>query len=306
MTTNARELSEFIRNTGDGQTALAASMEGYYEWGGPFEPEQFLERLEWGVVGAAKVYVIAYGDGHVGNTFRPADVDAAIAMVYEEVKSRYSMSDVARSLFLTLQTDGQVYQKSVTPLIEECRMRAQTAPDEACRQLDEQIAHTAFKAIVTAFVPSFERQQARFDEPCKVTPADIEQVTRELKGYYFDEAGIRRLMRDAPEAAAPVGRGSHPPQGEVNFGLPITLAVARDDGDFSVAATFNNQGGAVPEQTFRDMVMGFVSAFREAGNGAGVVLVNREDAPAMLDEFDIQEAVVRDRRPDADSDSPSP
>lgn len=306
MTTNARELSEFIRNTAEGQAALAQSMERYHEWGGPFEPELFLDRLERGVMGAAIAYVKAYGDGHVGNTFSPADTEAAVHMLHGEVKARYSMTDVARKLFLTLQTDGQVYQKSFVPLIEECRERAQTAPDQACRDLDDQIAHRAFQAIVAAYVPGFEREQARFEDPCKVTPRDIEQVTREIKDYYYDEAGIHRLLRAAPKAAAPAVRAAQSPLRDVNFGLPLTLAVARDDGEFAVAATFNNQSGAVPEDKFRDMVMGFVAAFREAESGAEVVLVNREDAPAMLDEFEIQEAVVRGRRPEADSDAPSP
>lgn len=306
MTTNARELSVFIRSTAEGQAALAKSMERYHEWGGPFEPELFLDRLERGVTGAAIVYVKAYGDGHVGNTFGPADTEAAVHMLYDEVKDRYSMSDVARKLFLTLQTDGQVYQKSFTPLIKECRERAQTAPDEACRQLDEQLANRGFKAIVTAYVPSFERQQARAEDPCTVTPADIEQVTREIKDYYFDEAGISRLLREAARPAAPEARGVQPAVREVNFGLPITLALVREDGAIAVAATFNNQGRSVPEDKFRDMVLGFVSTFREAERGAEVVLVNREDAPAMLDEFEFQEAVVRGRRPEPDSDSPSP
>lgn len=193
MSRMVRELSDFIRTVGAGRAEFARQMDRYYEWGGPFDEDLFEEHLVGGVSGAAQKYAELYGTGRARDSFKDEDLLATAALLRDEAKARYSMSDVARNLFLTLQTDGQVYQKSVSPLIDQCRARALVASHPALLQQNEQHAVRAFHDIVTACVPAFERQQARAEEPCKVTPADIEQVTRELKDYYFDHAGIYRI-----------------------------------------------------------------------------------------------------------------
>lgn len=203
-----KELSDYIRTVGGGRAAFARQMDRYYEWGGPFDEDLFEEHLMGGVSGAAQKYAEMYGTGRARDSFTNEDMEETAALLRDEVKARYSLSDVARNLFLTLQTDGQVYQKSVSPFIDQCRARALAAWPLA---LLEQDADRAFEDIVTAHVPAFERQQALGEEPCKVTAADIGQVTRELKDYYFDEAGLYRIRPAVvPQADAPEGGMSSP------------------------------------------------------------------------------------------------
>lgn len=273
MNEEAKELRAFIRSNEAGEVAVSRAMAKYVEWGGGFDEELLRSCLRAGVLAASKAYAAAHAHpGDEATMFPVATRNQVIDGIFEEVKERYSSSEVATNFFLTLQTDGKFYSDGVTPLMLKLRGAA------AVGAFSLQGAQKEMSNLIRGHVAAFEALMRRQEEPCEVLAVDLEQVTREMTDCYLTEFKVC-------EAAASA----------VDLDQPMTLGVEQANGDYAVLATFNNQNGTVvAPEAFQSLVGEFVSKLHESGVASRVVLVNREDAPSTLDEFAFQHAPADD------------